>query len=174
MFGWWHQFLAWIHKRVEAYIHKHVILQETWEMERMSTRGVALPYVLLENKSFIFNHFFLPISLLKIRLEIWNKSVMVGRVLYDGPMEIAPKSKKTVVMEVRLSHITAVFNLFRFLLTDAILMEIKGQIEIKVLWMQFQIPVDDALSVPRNKFKLAMEDAGIKPSTGSATAEKMQ
>jgi hypothetical protein len=97
----------------------------------------------------------------------------VGRVLYDGPMKISPKSKKTVIMEVRLSHITAVFNLFRFLLTDAILMEIRGHIEIKVLWMQFQIPVDDALSVPRSKFKLAMEDAGIKPQ-GSSTAEKIR
>jgi hypothetical protein len=162
MISWWHQFLAWIHARVAGYIHRNVVLQETWELERMSTRGVALPYVLLENKSLIFNHFLLPISLLKVRLQIWNKQVMVGRVIFDGPVKIPPGKQKTVVMEVRLSHITAIFNVLRFLLTDTILMEIKGQIEIKVLWMVFQIPVDEAMSVPRSKFTMALDEAGLE------------
>ena len=58
-------------------------------------------------------------------------------------------------MEVRLSHITAIFNLLRYILTDKIPMELKGEITIKVLWMSFSIQVNDIIYIPRDKFKMA-------------------
>lgn len=127
-------------------------------MERMQTRGVALPYVLLENHTLIHNHFLIPFRLLKIRLEIWNKQVMVGRVLYDGELYMPPFGKRPLKMEVRLSHVTALFNLLRFVLTDKVQMDIRGDMMIRIFWMTFRIPVDDQLDIPREKFKLLMED----------------
>lgn len=150
----------WIHRWIQSYIDKKVIVSETWELEQVEHKDVKLPYVVLENRSQIINHFFIPIHIEHIRLNIWNKQVMVGRVLFEGPVKIKSKSKRTIPMEVRLSHITAIFNLIRYILTDKIPMELKGEIVIKVLWMYFSIQVNDIIYIPRDKFRMASPQAG--------------
>lgn len=150
----------WLHRWIQSYIDKKVVVNETWELEQVEHKDVKLPYVVLENRSQIINQFFIPIHIEQIRLNIWNKQVMVGRVLFEGPVKIKAKSKKTIPMEVRLSHITAIFNLLRYILTDKVPMELKGEITIKVLWMSFSIQVNDTIYVPRDKFKMASAPAG--------------
>lgn len=150
----------WLHRWIQSYIDKKVVVSETWELEQVEHKDVKLPYVVLENRSQIINQFFIPIHIEQIRLNIWNKQVMVGRVLFEGPVKIKSKSKRTIPMEVRLSHITAIFNLLRYILTDKIPMELKGEITIKVLWMSFSIQVNDIIYIPRDKFKMASAQTG--------------
>lgn len=152
---------SWLQRRIQAYIDEKVIIQETWEVEKVATKSVKLPYVLLENKSLIINKFILPIRIQSVNLEIWNNKVMVGRVLLPESAKIKAFSQKTVCMEVRLSHITAVFNMLRYLLTNVIVMEVKGTIEIRLLWMSFYLQVDDMMAIPRKKFQLIIDSAKV-------------
>jgi LEA14-like dessication related protein len=144
----------YLRQAIQLYVNKKVVISKSSSIEKVEHKAVALPYVLLENKSYIFNHFIIPINIRKIRLEIWNGNVMVGRVLYDHPVIIWPLSKKLVRMEVRLSHITAVFNLIRFMLTDAISMDITGTIYLRILWLNIELAVKDKMMIPRDKFNL--------------------
>jgi hypothetical protein len=143
-----------LRQAIQSYVNKKVEFSKTSLLENVEHKAVALPYVLLENKSYIFNHFIIPICVREIRLEIWNSNVMVGRVLYDHPVIIGPLGKKLVRMEVQLSHITAAFNLIRFMLTEVISMDIEGTIYLRILWMDIELSVKDKILIPRDKFIL--------------------
>jgi|GEM_PF-4279915 len=166
-------FNQWLYKRIQSYLDEKVVLRETWELDKVEHKGIALPYVLLENKSFIINKFIIPIELGSIRLSIWNKHVMVGRVLFDGPVRIRRKSQRPINMEVRLSHITALFNLLRFFLTDTIRMDVRGEIELRILWMDFIIPVDDSIDIPRKKFSMVMKKIDDRKKVTSIPFEEI-
>ena len=138
---------------IQAYIEKNVVMKDTWELDEVQQKGVKLPYVLMENKTIIINNFWLPIRIRAIKMEIYNKDVTVGRVLYDGNEKILAKKRKTISLEVRMSHITALFNMIRYLLVDTIPMNLRGKIYLRLLWMDFELPVEDVIQVPRKKIQ---------------------
>jgi hypothetical protein len=107
----------------------------------------------MENKTIIINNFWLPIRISAIKMEIYNKDVTVGRVLYGGNEKIPAKKRKTISLEVRMSHITALFNMIRYLLVDTIPMNLRGKIYLRLLWMDFELPVEDVIQVPRKKIQ---------------------
>lgn len=139
---------------MQPLVERKFVMKETWELEKIEHKSVKLPYVLLENKSIVINKSFLPIRLVKIRLQIYNKEIQVGRILYDGPLRLPSQSRQPVVMEVRLSHITAFFNMLRFLLIDTIRMDIRGEIQLRILGIDFFVPVKDHIDMPKSKFKM--------------------
>lgn len=147
---------------IQAYIEKNVVMKDTWELDEVQQKGVKLPYVLMENKTIIINNFWLPIRISAIKMEIYNKDVTVGRVLYNGNEKIAAKKRKTISLEVRMSHITALFNMIRYLLVDTIPMNLRGKIYLRLLWMDFELPVEDVIQVPRNKIQFVAKKE--KPS----------
>lgn len=138
---------------IQAYIERNVVMKDTWELDEVQQKGVKLPYVLMENKTIIINNFWLPIRISAIKMEIYNKDVTVGRVLYGGNEKIPAKNRKTISLEVRMSHITALFNMIRYLLVDTIPMNLRGKIYLRLLWMDFELPVEDVIQVPRKKIQ---------------------
>lgn len=161
----------YLRQAIQRYVNHKVIFSKTSSLEKVEHKAVALPYVLLENKSYVFNHFIIPICLRKISLEIFNGNVMVGRVLYDHPVSIGPLSKKLVRMEVRLSHITAVFNLIRFMLTETISMDLRGTIYLRILWLDIELSVKDKMLIPRDKFDLIGPSQNISSRTDKSKQE---
>ncbi len=147
-------FLEWLRLKLQPLVERKFVMKETWELEKIEHKGVKLPYVLLENKSIVINKFRIPIKLESVRLQIYNKDQIVGRILYDGGAYLFPKSQQSVTMEVRLSHITAFFQMVRFFIIDTIRMDIKGEIQLRILGMTFFIPVSDTFDMPKSKFKM--------------------
>lgn len=159
---------------MQPLVERKFVMKETWELEKIEHKSVKLPYVLLENKSIVINKSFLPIRLVKIRLQIYNKEIQVGRILYDGPLRLPSQSRQPVVMEVRLSHITAFFNMLRFLLIDTIRMDIRGEIQLRILGIDFFVPVKDHIEMPKSKFKMIIKTIqNDKSSVTSIPFEEM-
>lgn len=151
------QFLEWCRKKLQPIVERKFHLQESWQLEKVQHKSIKLPYVLLENKSFLINKFWIPIRLVDIRLDVFNKDLKVGKILYDNHIKVAPRSQQAITLEVRLSHITAMFNLLRFVLVKTITMEVKGEIHIRLFGMDFFLPVHDFIEIPKSKFQLLQE-----------------
>jgi hypothetical protein len=148
-------FLIWLARVLQPLVERKFILKDTWELEKVENKGVKLPYVLFENKSTVINNFIIPVKLVRMRFDIINKETNAGRILFDGPVKIPPKSRKSISMEVRLNHFTALFNMLRFVFTtNNIQMQIKGEVQIKILGLDFFIPVTDVLDLPKNKVQM--------------------
>lgn len=143
----------WLKPLIQRYIEENVEMKDTWELEEVRQKGVKLPYVLMENQTLIINRFFLPISIVSIQLEVYNQEITVGKIRFKGLAKIPMKSQKSITLEVRMSHITAFFNAIRYLLTDKIPMQVRGSIQLKLLWMLFELPVEETIMVPRNKIQ---------------------
>lgn len=149
----------WLHKLLLPIVKSFFNIKKTWDLHKIENKGVKLPYVLMENQSSITNNSFLPIRLIKIRLQMMNKEAKVNRILYDGFLKLPPKSNKQVVMEVRLNHISAFFNMIRFIFTtDVIPLRIVGEIQIKIFGFDFFIPVEDTLDMPKSKVQMVINN----------------
>src|SRR5690554_477539 len=127
--------LDWLSEKLQPIIERKLVLKDTYELERVDHKGVRLPYVLLENKTTVINKFRIPIKLESIQLTIYNKEILVGSVIFDESVKIKPMSKQNISVEVRLSHITAIFQMLRLLIVDTICIDVRGEIQIKFLGM---------------------------------------
>lgn len=151
------RFLEWCRRLLQPIVERKFRLQDTWQLEKVQHKTIKLPYVLLENHSFLINTFWIPIRLVDIRLDVFNKDLKVGKILYDNHIKVAPRSQQPITLEVRLSHITAMFNLLRFVLVNTITMEVKGEVHIRLFGMDFFLPVHDFIDIPKSKFQLLRE-----------------
>lgn len=167
------RFLEWCRKKLQPIVERKFRLQETWQLEKVQHKTVKLPYVLLENKSFLINKFWIPISLVDIRMDVFNKELKVGKVLYDNHIKVAPRSQQAITLEVRLSHITAMFNLLRFVLINTVTMEVKGEVHIRLFGMDFFIPVHDFIEIPKSKFQLLREPDPLDKSISNLPYEEV-
>lgn len=149
--------LDWLSEKLQPIIERKLVLKDTYELERVDHKGVRLPYVLLENKTTVINKFRIPIKLESIQLTIYNKEIVVGSVIFDESVKIKPMSKQNISVEVRLSHITAIFQMLRLLIVDTICIDVRGEIQIKFLGMNFFIPVQDQVDIPRSKLRMITE-----------------
>jgi hypothetical protein len=151
-------FLIWLARILQPIVEKKFILKDTWELEKVENKGIKLPYVLFDNNSTVINNFLIPVKLVRMRFQLYNKGASVGRILFDGPVKISPRSKKSISMEVRLNHMTALFNMLRFVFTTTnIQMELKGEVQIKLLGLDFFIPVTDVLDLPKSKVQMIIK-----------------
>lgn len=151
------QLIEWFRKKLQPIVEKKFIFKDAWQLERVTHKGVKLPYVLLENKSHLINKFWIPIRLVDIRLEVFNKNLKVGKILYDNFIKVAPRSTQNITLEVRLSHITAMFNLLRLYLIQSLTMEVKGEVHIQLFKIDFFLPVHEYIEIPKSKFHLLTE-----------------
>lgn len=157
--------LDWLSEKLQPIIERKLVLKDTYELERVDHKGVRLPYVLLENKTTVINKFRIPIKLESIQLTIYNKEIVVGSVIFDESVKIKPMSKQNISVEVRLSHITAIFQMLRLLIVDTICIDVRGEIQIKFLGMNFFIPVQDQVDIPRSKLRMITESIGESKGT---------
>lgn len=139
---------------LQPLVERKFVFRDTWELEQVSHKQVKLPYVLLENKSSISNKFWIPIRLVDIRMDIYNKGQRVGKILYDDHIRVPARSVMPITLEVRMSHITALFNLLRFVIVQNITMEVRGEVHIRLFRMDFFIPIHDHIDIPKSKFQM--------------------
>ncbi|HUH73683.1 MAG TPA: hypothetical protein VLZ75_04690 [Chitinophagales bacterium] len=169
------KFLLWLARILQPLVERKFILKDTWELEKVENKGVKLPYVLFENKSTVINNFIIPVQVIRMRFELFNKSTKAGRILFDGPVKIPPRSRKSILMEVRLNHITAMFNMLRFVFTtNNIQMELKGEVQIKILGLDFFIPVADVMDLPKNKVQMIIDTANNKSTISNIAFEEVE
>lgn len=135
-------------------VERKFVFRDSWELEQVTHKQVKLPYVLLENKSSISNKFWIPIRLVDIRMDIYNKGQRVGKILYDDHIRVPSRSVVPITLEVRMSHITALFNLLRFVIVQNITMEVRGEVHIRLFRMDFFIPIHDHIDIPKSKFQM--------------------
>lgn len=152
------KFLDWLSSKLQPLVERKFSMKETYELEQVQHQKVKLPYVLIYNKSIVSNKFRILIRLEKIRLEVFNKDLKVGRILYDGTTRIAPRSSRSIQLEVRLSHITAFFQMLRFFIVSSITIDVRGEVQLKLLGMTFFVPVRDQLEIPRDKFRMMTQN----------------
>lgn len=168
-------FLIWLAKILQPIVEKKFVLKDTWELEKVENKGTRLPHVLFENKSLVINNFFIPIQLVRMRFLMYNKGNKVGKILFDGPVKLSPRSKKSISMEVRLNHITAIFNMLRFIFTTSnIQMTIKGEVQLKILGLDFFIPVNDVLDLPKSKVQMIINTIENRTSISTIPFEEVE
>lgn len=168
-------FQLWLTKILQPIVEKKFILKDTWELEKVENKGIRLPYVIFENKSIVINNFIIPVQVIRMRFELFNKDIKAGRILFDGPVKIPLKSKKSISMEVRLNHITALFNMLRFVFTtNSIRMQIKGEVQIKILGLDFFIPVNDVMDLPKNKVQMIIDTIENKSTISNIPFEDIE
>ena len=168
-------FLIWLAKILQPIVEKKFVLKDTWELEKVENKGTRLPHVLFENKSLVINNFFIPIQLVRMRFLMYNKGNKVGKMLFDGPVKLSPRSKKSISMEVRLNHITAIFNMLRFIFTTSnIQMTIKGEVQLKILGLDFFIPVNDVLDLPKSKVQMIINTIEKRTSISTIPFEEVE
>lgn len=143
--------LDWFSEKLQPLVERKFIMKDTYQLEKVEHKGVKLPYVLLINKAKVINKFRIPMKLENINLDIFNKEMKVGSVVFDESTRIKPRNKQDISVEVRLNHITALFQMLRFLIIDTIRIDVRGEIQIKFLGMTFFIPVHDQVDIPRSK-----------------------
>ena len=106
---------------------------------------------------------------------MYNKGNKVGKMLFDGPVKLSPRSKKSISMEVRLNHITAIFNMLRFIFTTSnIQMTIKGEVQLKILGLDFFIPVNDVLDLPKSKVQMIINTIEKRTSISTIPFEEVE
>ncbi|MCO5230620.1 MAG: hypothetical protein M9958_05650 [Chitinophagales bacterium] len=147
--------LNWLQVFLQPIVERKFVFQDTWQLEMIEQKSIKLPYVLLENKSIVLNKFRIPVQLESIELQLMNKNLVVGKVLYSGAVKLEPKSQRNITMDVQMNHITALFQLLRFTWNDTVSMDVKGDVHIKFLGMDFFIPIVDQFTIPKSKFKLS-------------------
>lgn len=147
--------LNWLQGFLQPIVERKFIFQDTWQLEMIEQKSIKLPYVLLENKSIVLNKFRFPVQLESIELQLMNKNLVVGKVLYSGAVKLQPKSQHNITMDVQMNHITAFFQLLRFTWSNTVSMDVKGDVHIKFWGMDFFIPIVDQFTIPKSKFKLS-------------------
>lgn len=168
-------FTIWLARILQPLVERKFILRDTWELEKVENKGIQLPYVLFENNSTVINNFIIPVKLVRMRFQLYNKGTRAGRILFDGPVKISPRSKKLISMEVRLNHITALFNMLRFVFTTTnIQMQIKGEVQIKILGLDFFIPVTDVLDLPKSKVQMIINTIEKKSTISTIPFEEIE
>ena len=151
------KFILWLSKKLQPIVEQKFSIEKTYEIERVVQKSIKLPYVLLENENRVINKFRIPVKLEDVKLKIFNKGLEVGEILYQGSIRIPAQGEKKIKMEIRLNHITAFFQMLRFLIVDKIKMDVIGEVHIKFLKMDFFIPVTDIIELPKNKLQLVKE-----------------
>ncbi|MCO5232635.1 MAG: hypothetical protein LC105_11595 [Chitinophagales bacterium] len=156
--------MDWLQLRLQPLVERKFVLQDSWQLEKIEHKGIKLPYVQLENKSIVLNKFRIPIRLESIHLLLLNKGLQVGKVIYDSSLKLAPQSQNLITMEVQMNHITAFFQVLRLTWRNSISLDVKGEIHIRLLGMDFFIPVIDKLDMPKSKLKMFTSDDKLNTS----------
>jgi hypothetical protein len=152
---------------------RHFIVQRASsgmiDIVEVRTKEIRLTSVITETDIRIQNSFFLPITILSIETDLFNRDgLKVGRMKYDHPKRIAGNSNTLLTTISEISIITSLFQALSTLLLQNISMQSVGTAKVKLLWWTFDIPVDDAFQIHPSKLKI------VKDETEEEKIQRMQ
>ncbi len=140
-------------------ILRKVDFQESVEITKVISKGVGISWVLMDNIMLFKNKFPLPYAIKAINVTYYNESGQnIGFMDFEGEIKLKAFSSIEHTLESKMSNVTALFNVARFALFDHVKMDVRGYSIIKLLFMEFKIPVEDIIEMDKGRVQFATDD----------------
>jgi hypothetical protein len=125
-----------------------VNFEETSEIKRIINKSMGLNWATMDNVMVFKNTFPVPYTIKSIKTTMYNDSGQnIGYMDFEGDILVPKNGEVERKIESRMSNITAIFNVARFVLFDQIKIKAEGYSEIKIWRFTFKLPVSMVVQV---------------------------
>lgn len=126
----------------------NVNFEETSEIKRIINKSMGLNWATMDNVMVFKNTFPVPYTIKSIKTTMYNDSGQnIGYMDFEGDILVPKNGEVERKIESRMSNITAIFNVARFVLFDQIKIKAEGYTEIKIWRFTFKLPVSMVVQV---------------------------
>lgn len=126
----------------------NVKTEETTEIVRIINKSVGLSWAVMDNVMLFKNNFPVPYTVKSIKTTMYNDAGQnIGYMDFEGDILVPKKGSVERKIESRMSNITALFNMARFVLFDQVKIKAEGYTEIQIWRFVFKLPVNQIVKV---------------------------
>ena len=145
--------------KINSFVLKKASANKMIDIVEVRTKEIGLTQVTTETDIRIANSFFLPITILSLSTNLLNRDgLKIGKMSYENPTIIKRKSDEILTTISQISIITSLFQVLSTLLMQDINMRSVGIARVKILWIIFEIPIDDTFIIHPSKLKIVKDE----------------
>lgn len=126
----------------------NVKFEETSEIKKIINKSVGLNWAVMDNVMVFKNNFSVPYTIKSIKTTMYNDAGQnVGYMDFEGDILVPKNSSVEHKIESRMSNITALFNMARFVFFDQVKVKAEGFSEIQIWKFVFKLPVSQIVQI---------------------------